>query len=66
MELAQWKKEQMMEDVVLETTVICDDDGSAEDFNYSSWLEYEDNEITNMPSWAKAGDKVKLIIVKKD
>ncbi len=62
---ANWQKEQMTKDVVLETAIIRNDDGCAEDGNYSSWLEYEENEITKMPKWAKEGDKVKLIAIKE-
>lgn len=63
---AKWKEEQMMKDVVLETTIIKDCDGCAEDFNYSEWLAYENDEVINMPEWCEEGDKIKLILIKSD
>lgn len=63
---AQCQKEQMMKDVVLETTIIKDWDGCAEDGDYSEWLAYEDDEVINMPEWCEEGDKVKLILIKGD
>ena len=63
---AKWKEQQMMKNVVLETTIIKDDDGCAEDFNYEEWLEYENNEIIEMPEWCKEGDKVKAILIKDE
>ena len=61
----QWQKKQIMKDVVLETSIIKNDDGCAEEFNYIEWLEYENNEITIVPEWCKEGDKVKFIIIKE-
>lgn len=61
---AKWKEEQMMKNVVLETTIIKDLDGCAEDGNESEWLAYEDDEVINMPEWCEEGDKVKLILIK--
>lgn len=63
---AQCQKEQMLKNVVLETTIIKDWDGCAEDGNYSEWLAYEDDEVINMPEWCEEGDKVKMILIKGD
>lgn len=59
-------KEELMKNVVLETTIIKEDDGCAEDFNYKEWLKYEDDEIVDIPEWCKAGDVVKLIVIKSE
>jgi len=63
---AQWQKGQLMRDVVLETTIYEECDGDPLDGSEHSWLDYENNEIVNMPEWCKEGDKVKFIIVKDD
>ena len=63
---AKWQKEQMMKDVILETTVVIEKDGSAEDFNEVECSYYEDSEILEVPKWAKDGDKVKVIVIKED
>lgn len=61
-------KEQMMKGLCFETKVYLESDGCAEDFNESEWLDLENTEITELPVDAlglKAGDKVKVIIVKE-
>lgn len=66
---AEWQKEQMMKGLCFETKVYLESDGCAEDFNESEWLDLENTEITELPVDAlglKAGDKVKVIIVKED
>jgi len=63
---AQWQKEKMMKDVVLETTVIREMDGDAEDFNEVECAYYENPEIIKVPEWAQNGDKVKVIIIKSE
>lgn len=63
---AEWQKKMMMKNVVLETTIIMDSDGCAEDGNELEWLAYEDDEIVNMPEWCKEGDKVMVLVIKKD
>ena len=64
--VAKWQQEQMMANAVLETTIFKEDDGCAEDGNYQEWLMYEDSEIIEIPSWAKAGDKVKILVIKQE
>lgn len=63
------QKEQMMKGLCFETKVYLESDGCAEDFNESEWLDLEKTEITELPVDAlglKAGEKVKIIIVKEE
>lgn len=61
------QKEHMMKGLCFETKVYLESDGCAEDFNESEWLDLEKTEITELPVDAlglKAGDKVKVIVIK--
>ena len=63
---AQWQKEQLMKNVVLETEVLRDSDGDGVDTPYESWLTLANTEIPELPEslGLEEGDKVKVIIVK--
>ncbi len=66
---AEWMYNELMKGLCFETKVYLESDGCAEDFNESEWLDLENTEITELPVDAlrlKAGDKVKIIIVKED
>jgi hypothetical protein len=62
---AEWQKQQMIKDVVLETKVMMDCDGI--ETPYEEWLTLENTEIPYIPDnlGLKEGDKVKIIIVKE-
>ena len=63
---AQWKEEQMMDNVVLVTEVLRDSDGDGVETPYESWLTLANTEIPELPEslGLEEGDKVKVIIVK--
>lgn len=65
---ANWKKQQLMKNVVLETEVLRDSDGDGVDTPYESWLTLANTEIPDLPEslGLREGDKVKVIIIKKD
>ena len=65
---ANWQKQQMMRDVVLETKVMKDCDGDGIETPYAEWLTLENTEIPYIPDnlGLKEGDKVKIIIVKEE
>ena len=63
---ANWKEQQLMKNVVLETEVLRDSDGDGVDTPYESWLTLANMEIPELPEslGLKEGDKVKILIVK--
>jgi hypothetical protein len=65
---ANWQKEQMLKNVVLETVVMKDDDGDGIETPYEEWLTLENTEIPSLPENIdlKDGDKVKILIIKED
>ena len=62
---ANWQKQQMLKNVVLETEVFRDSDGDDVEAPYESWLALKDPEITSIPEniGIKEGDRVKIIII---
>ena len=65
---AEWQKQQMMKNTVLETKVMMDCDGDGIETPYEEWLTLENTEILSLPDniGLKDGDKVKIIIIKED
>ena len=63
---ANWQKQQLMKNVVLETEVLRDSDGDGVDTPYESWLTLANTEIPELPEslGLKECDKVKIVIVK--
>lgn len=66
-EMAIWQKEQIMRGFCYETKVYQDCDGDDIESPFQTWLSLEQNEITELPNIGLGdGDKVKVIIVKKE
>ena len=66
---AAWQKSRMMKGLCFETKVYLEDDGCAEDYNYTEWLALENTEISEFPEkelGLKPGDTVQVIMVKED
>ena len=65
---AEWQKQQMMKNTVLETKVMMDYDGDGIEIPYYRWLTLENTEILSLPDniRLKEGDKVKIIVVKTE
>lgn len=65
---ANWQKQQLMKNVVLETEVLRDSDGDGVDTPYESWLTLANTEIPDLPEslGLEEGDKVKILIVKSE
>ena len=66
---AAWQKNRMMKGLCFETKVYLEDDGCAEDYNYTEWLALENTEISEFPEkelGLKPGDTVQVIMVKED
>lgn len=65
---AQWQKEQLMKGFCYETEVYLESDGDGIDTELMEWLDLENTEICQLPESLdlKAGDKVKVIIVKEN
>jgi hypothetical protein len=65
---AEWQKQQMIKNAVLETKVIIDSDGDGIETPYEEWFTLENTEIPCIPDnlGLKEGDKVKIIIVKTE
>ncbi len=65
---ANWQREQMLKNVVLETVVMKDDDGDGVETPYEEWLTLENTEIPSLPENIdlKDGDKVKILIIKEE
>lgn len=64
---AQLQKKQIMKGLCYETKLYKDEEGDGIDTPIESWLALENNEITNIPNIGlKAGDNVKVIIVKDE
>lgn len=65
---AEWQKQKMMKNTVLETKVMMDCDGDGIETPYEEWLTLENTEIPSLPDniGLKDGNKVKIIIIKED
>lgn len=65
---AEWQKEQILKNVVLETKVMEDSDGDGIETPYEKWLTLENTEIPFIPEniGLKDGDKIKVIVFKDE